>query len=216
MPRIRSIKPEFYSDPDLGRLSLEARYLYVSLWVFADDEGRLPGDPRLIRSQTFPFDDKVTVRKVTTLLAELEDAHKIVPYEVAGIHYLLLRNFRTHQRIDKPQPSRYPSPPLSLFDDSENVPGMNGERSSPYRKGRDTKDTKGEGEERARARAIEDWKPSEPLIEWAIEKYPSVDLLSETQKFIDHFTANGKPMKDWDAAWRNWIRRSVEFARSSR
>jgi hypothetical protein len=38
-----------------------------------------------------------------------------------------------------------------------------------------------------------------------------VRLSVEVQKFRDHFTANGKPMKDWDAAFRNWLRRAAEF-----
>lgn len=41
----------------------------------------------------------------------------------------------------------------------------------------------------------------------------NVSLHDELQKFRDHFTANGKPMADWNAAFRNWIRRSSEFKR---
>jgi hypothetical protein len=55
------------------------------------------------------------------------------------------------------------------------------------------------------------WKPTVEMIDWAADNFPAVDISDETQKFIDHFLANGKPMKDWNAAWRNWIRRSVEF-----
>lgn len=35
---------------------------------------------------------------------------------------------------------------------------------------------------------------------------------SEFEKFRDHFRANGKRMKDWEAAWRNWKRRAPEFS----
>jgi hypothetical protein len=31
--------------------------------------------------------------------------------------------------------------------------------------------------------------------------------------FLDHYRAKGKPMRDWNAAWRNWIRRVPDFAR---
>lgn len=66
---------------------------------------------------------------------------------------------------------------------------------------------------RARARNIEaaGWKPNPELIEWVAQEFPEVDIVAETEKFIDHFAANGKPMKDWDAAWRNWMRRSRDF-----
>ena len=39
MARIRTIKPKFYDDLKVGRLSRDARYLYIALWVFADDLG---------------------------------------------------------------------------------------------------------------------------------------------------------------------------------
>lgn len=65
--------------------------------------------------------------------------------------------------------------------------------------------------ERARAAINEEWKPTPTLIEWAANEYPSVDLVVETEKFRDHFRANGKPMKNWEAAWKNWIRRCQEF-----
>lgn len=67
--------------------------------------------------------------------------------------------------------------------------------------------------DRARARNIEaaKWKPNSELIEWCASEFPDVDIVTETQKFMDHFAANGKPMKDWNAAWRNWMRRSRDF-----
>jgi uncharacterized protein YdaU (DUF1376 family) len=35
---------------------------------------------------------------------------------------------------------------------------------------------------------------------------------AEFEKFRDHFRANGKRMKDWEAAWRNWKRRAPDFS----
>jgi hypothetical protein len=60
-----------------------------------------------------------------------------------------------------------------------------------------------------------DWQPPQALIEWAheVEGFPMFGIGAETKLFRDHFLANGKPMKDWNAAWRNWMRRSREFAR---
>ena len=43
-----------------------------------------------------------------------------------------------------------------------------------------------------------------------------VSLPDELAKFKDHFRANGKPMKDWDAALSNWLRRAVEFRSAGR
>ena len=37
----------------------------------------------------------------------------------------------------------------------------------------------------------------------------------EFDKFRDHHTAKGSAMADWLSAWRNWCRRSIEYASSS-
>lgn len=63
-------------------------------------------------------------------------------------------------------------------------------------------DTKKNIESRAKALPL-GWKPSDPVH--SHEK-------SEFDKFTDHFRANGKRMKDWEAAWRNWKRRAAEFS----
>ena len=37
----------------------------------------------------------------------------------------------------------------------------------------------------------------------------------ETEKFRLHYQAGGKPMKDWRAAWRNWMLKVPEFRRTA-
>lgn len=39
-----------------------------------------------------------------------------------------------------------------------------------------------------------------------------VNLRAEWAKFGDHFRANGKTYKDWNAVLNNWIRRAAEYA----
>jgi hypothetical protein len=65
---------------------------------------------------------------------------------------------------------------------------------------------------RSRAQALPtDWQPNDDHRKLA-STLMNVRLSVEVQKFRDHFTANGKPMKDWDAAFRNWLRRAQDFA----
>ena len=67
-----------------------------------------------------------------------------------------------------------------------------------------------------RARALPpDFAPTDEQRQWAATVIRASQIDTETQKFIDHFTATGKAMKDWNAAWRNWIRRSREFDRQA-
>jgi hypothetical protein len=38
------------------------------------------------------------------------------------------------------------------------------------------------------------------------------DVASEREKFIDHHTARGTLLKDWDAGFRTWLRKARDFA----
>ena len=67
---------------------------------------------------------------------------------------------------------------------------------------------------RKRATRIPDgYMPSPDLIETMRAECPKVDLEAEHRKFVDYWRAKaGKDATklDWDATWRNWIRRAKE------
>ena len=95
MPRIRNIKPEFFDDPDIGDLSLQARLLFIGLCVQADREGRLIDDPRRLKIRLLPFDDV----DVDGLLSELSGKAMIVRYQDSvGTNLIWVRQFSKHQR----------------------------------------------------------------------------------------------------------------------
>lgn len=77
-----------------------------------------------------------------------------------------------------------------------------------------TKDNYKRGTENRGAPLPQDWKPSEGVVQQMRTECPGVDLTSEHMKFVDHWKsqpgAKGRKA-DWDATWRNWIRRSHEF-----
>lgn len=108
MARIRSIKPEFWVDEKVTELSAFARLLFIGLWNFADDEGRMVYSPRKIKNQIFPAD----ALDILLLFAELERQCLIVLYEAEGQQLLQIPNFAEHQKLDKRTPSRLPAPPV--------------------------------------------------------------------------------------------------------
>ncbi|MDL1890337.1 DUF1376 domain-containing protein [Nitrospirales bacterium NOB] len=59
------------------------------------------------------------------------------------------------------------------------------------------------------------WTPSPENQTNNLSRYSDAEIREELEKFRDHFTANGKRMKDWDAAFRNWMRRRPEFQRGN-
>lgn len=62
------------------------------------------------------------------------------------------------------------------------------------------------------SRIPDDWTPDGELIWWADELFGNTDEIGEAHdQFMDHWKSNGKPMIDWDAAFRNWCRKRLEF-----
>ena len=59
----------------------------------------------------------------------------------------------------------------------------------------------------------EEWRPSVGCIVKIRQRYPRYDVEYYIEEMRDHFLGNGKPMKDWDATFRNWIRRATQFGK---
>lgn len=110
--RIRSIKPEFWESESLGRVSREARLLFIGLFSCCDDHGRARASSRLLASRLFPYDDDA-LKKLPTWIEELEKERCIRLYKVNGESYLDIPKWLNHQKIDKPSASKLPQ-----FDDS--------------------------------------------------------------------------------------------------
>lgn len=114
MARIRTIKPELPQSESLGRVSRDARLLFVNLFTIADDCGRLRGQSRLLASLLYPFDDGLEGRVKTTgvdvdkWLDELEREDGIRRYVADGVPYIQITKWLEHQKIDRPSPSRIP------------------------------------------------------------------------------------------------------------
>lgn len=109
--RIRSIKPEFWESESLGRVSREARLLFIGLFSCCDDLGRARASSRLLASRLYPYDDDA-FKKLPGWIAELEKQGCIRLYQVDGEAYLDIPKWPNHQKIDKPSASKLPS-----FDD---------------------------------------------------------------------------------------------------
>lgn len=110
MARIRTIKPDFWSDEKIVQLTPLARLLFLGLLNFADDEGRMTYSPKKIKMLVFPGDEV----DVPSCLDELLRQNLIRIYERNDRRYLAICNFAKHQKIDRKSPSQIPGP----FDDA--------------------------------------------------------------------------------------------------
>lgn len=101
MARIRTIKPKFYDDVKIGRLSRDARYLYIALWVFADDMGVANGDTIWLKSKVFPY-DQIQVQQFEKWMNELVTNGFVCLLSYNGERFIYLPNFTRHQVINRP------------------------------------------------------------------------------------------------------------------
>lgn len=79
---------------------------------------------------------------------------------------------------------------------------------------RDREETETETEVRAsRSQKIpDDFSVSEKIRDWA-KREGTPDPDSQIEAFRDFYKANGKLMKDWEAAFRGWLRKAKEFSK---
>lgn len=111
MARIRSAKPEFWTDPLMCALPRDVRFTFKGLWeACADDEGRFLADPRMVKSAIWPLDDDITTKKLGAMLITLEQRGRIELYEIGGVRYGVIVNWSKHQKISHKLPSRIPEP----------------------------------------------------------------------------------------------------------
>ena len=107
------VKPERFEAQDLGRVSIQARYLYSGLECQADDAGNVNVSPVFLRSRVFPYDEDVTVQQIEGWLTDLADIKRLLAYDIDGNRYAHLPTFKTDQRIKKPSEWRNPPPPVT-------------------------------------------------------------------------------------------------------
>jgi hypothetical protein len=121
MPRIRTVKPEFWEDELLGTVSREARLLFIATFNMADDEGILRWTPAYIKAQAFMYDDDLTIGHVGKIMQCLVDTGLIFPYigGAARQQMAVVVNFRKHQKINRPQKSKLPVPSIGSWQTRE-------------------------------------------------------------------------------------------------
>ncbi len=134
MARIRSIKPDFWTNEKVLECSPIARLLFIGMWNFADDTGRLQFSPKTLKAQIFPSDD-LTFADIARMIDELSSNGLLLVYYVEDIGYLSIIGWN-HQKIDRPQKSKYPPPPegstnirRTLATDLRGSEGIGGERN---------------------------------------------------------------------------------------
>ena len=104
--KIRSVRPEFFTDSKMVQLSHSARLLYVGLWCYVDDEGRGEYLPKRIEGEIFPLEDV----GFAGLWTELEGLGRVVRYRVEGQSYFYIPRAEDYQKPNRKYDSKLPAP----------------------------------------------------------------------------------------------------------
>ena len=107
MARIRTIKPDFWTDGKMVKLSPFARLLYIGMWNFTlCDHGHVADDAMKLKLQILPMDPV----DVDELLAEIMAQGRVIRVaDEDGRSYLLVKRFEDHQKIDPRWKTRCPA-----------------------------------------------------------------------------------------------------------
>jgi hypothetical protein len=111
MPRIRTIKPEFWADEKIGPLEPITRLVFLGLISQADDAGRLVDSVRQLDGLLFPYTDD-TCAESLDILARLS---RISRYRSeSGQRLIQIENWSQHQKVDNPSKYVLPGPSLEV------------------------------------------------------------------------------------------------------
>lgn len=114
MPRQRIINPEFWLDYEIASIeNPNACLFYIGTWNFCDDYGVIENNAPKLKAQIFPYRD-VNVAELIDIFIKVG---KFIPFNADDKKWLLLKNFKKYQYIQKPSKFRNPEPPKDILPD---------------------------------------------------------------------------------------------------
>ena len=182
-------------------------YLLLLMTMWRHD-ARLPNDPKKLARIA-----RTTARKWPGIWEEISEF-----FEVDGEYITNARLTKEHQKATAKSTVRANAGSLggkakALKKNDQGLANAtdlpkHGQKSEPDKVKREAKASPKKG-----TRLPADWRLSKALGEWAVSEGASVDQVrQEAEKFRDywHSVAGAKGTKlDWDAVWRNWIRKAL-------
>lgn len=131
MPRIRTLKPEFFRSPSTAKVDPLVRLFYQALWCWADDFGI--GETNIYGWLGFAFPDgqeiydpelrgfrALSAQDLRRFCADVARHFEITFYIVRGRHYYAIGNWEQHQKTERREGRRKNPRP----DDPEAIPDL--------------------------------------------------------------------------------------------
>jgi hypothetical protein len=120
MPRIRTIKPEFFRSPSTAKVDPLVRIFYQALWCWADDFGIGETNIYGLLGFAFPDSDEISAQDLRRFCAECARHYGVIFYIVRERHYYAIPSWDEHQKTERRTDRRkHPTP-----DDPDAVPDL--------------------------------------------------------------------------------------------
>lgn len=226
MAKMRGIKPETFTDDKFLQLSPLARLLFIGMWTEACDNGHVEDNAVQLKVRLLPMDSC----NVSDLLAEIINTGQVARHD----GYLKVVKLTEHQRIDRryllfcewcehdehttfTHESRKPRTADTASAQSAHDGHPSGARGVHVDEGEGERKVKVRGDEapkRQRRPLPPDWKPTTKHQEYADEHW--IDVPTQSMKFRNHALAKDLRYVDWDAAFRNWLVKALEYGQTSK
>jgi hypothetical protein len=229
MARIRTIKPDFWRNRRMASVSELARLLAIALLNAADDHGYFEADCYLIRGEVFPYmEDPLRIQGALTELSGI--GYVVLREASSGRQLGFIPGFKDHQVVNKPSKSRLKddfektSTKHDVFPHSRSTTvvvsegsGLEMEMEKEVEVEVEKEVEKDLGNElpktptptKSKQSSVQSNPPSADDVRRYMADQGYAD---DADAFVDFYTSNGwvqgrgKPIKDWQAAVRNWQR----------
>ena len=95
----RMVYVKIWESGQFGKLSNEAKLLFIGMITLADDDGRLRADPAYLRAQIFPYNESMSVTETLRFRNEIEKNSLITVYSIDGFEYIEHPKWKEYQLI---------------------------------------------------------------------------------------------------------------------
>lgn len=136
--RNRMIKKEFWHSHRILSISPYERLMFIAMFNVADDDGILKNSALTMKSVCYACDENITISMVEDYIKNLLGVGLLVENEDGNL--LKIKNWKAHQRIDKPTPSRHKFKKVILEDSNSNPRGLQDEYTPKEDKERQKKE----------------------------------------------------------------------------
>jgi hypothetical protein len=216
----RFIKESCRSSDSLAALSDKAERLYWRLVTVADDFGRFQADPEVVQSECYKrLKNRPSLADVRKCLQMIADANMVFLYENGtDRHYGYFVNWAKFQGAPRARVSKYPTPPSqpsSLLADASTCKQMLA--NAPSSVSVSVSESESESESDMKKDKTKRHGSIFPLAFQPNAQHTALatdfgfNVFAELVRFKDHHTAKGTIFKDWNAAFRNWLRTARDF-----